>query len=522
MGILSDIIKAKFDMFIPRFREGPSSSNLRNSFIALACGDFLPLRPTTEAILESMDYGKDEGAAADWSGTGVTVSKDKNEQEDGLACLKAVIDSTGNRELKKASFSAIDISDFSRLGIKNKCDASSSAFQFLIRDSSGNESYWDITSHATPDTWEQASLGLSTPDSNNGTNADLSDVVQYGYKGLDADATYYFDTITAYLWAMKIYVGPSKPADFFMGVYVGNTRISFGGGVTPSMTAPTTNPRLDLISKSPTGTLTVTQGTETASPSDSDIPATPIKHIPVCVIYQKTTATKIVDYHQKDVYTNDSYIWKDLRPIYTGDGDRIFDKDGDTGIEVERTADDDTIYLKTAGTDRATIDANGLKLELGVSVKEFSTDGDLTDNSDAAVPTEKAVKSYVDTHGVPQGGGFIGWTGLLSNIPAGWALCDGNGGRPNLLDKFLKCVPNGSTDPGGTGGASTHTHGPGSYSVSGTTGNNSASENVSSTGSGLLVAKEPHTHPFSDSVSGNSASGSSLPPWYEVAWIMKV
>jgi len=40
---------------------------------------------------------------------------------------------------------------------------------------------------------------------------------------------------------------------------------------------------------------------------------------------------------------------------------------------------------------------NGLKLfNTGASVTEFSTDGTLGDNSDSAVPTEKAVKAYVD------------------------------------------------------------------------------------------------------------------------------
>lgn len=49
------------------------------------------------------------------------------------------------------------------------------------------------------------------------------------------------------------------------------------------------------------------------------------------------------------------------------------------------------------------------------------------------------------------------WRGTIANIPAGWDLCDGNGGRPNLLGKFLRSVP-AATDPGGGGGSDTHTH----------------------------------------------------------------
>jgi len=40
-----------------------------------------------------------------------------------------------------------------------------------------------------------------------------------------------------------------------------------------------------------------------------------------------------------------------------------------------------------------------LKLDLGADIDEFSTDGTLTGNSDSALPTEKAVKTYVDAAG---------------------------------------------------------------------------------------------------------------------------
>jgi hypothetical protein len=37
--------------------------------------------------------------------------------------------------------------------------------------------------------------------------------------------------------------------------------------------------------------------------------------------------------------------------------------------------------------------------------------------------------------GVPVGT-IVMWSGISSNVPAGWALCDGNGGRP-LIQGFL-------------------------------------------------------------------------------------
>lgn len=48
------------------------------------------------------------------------------------------------------------------------------------------------------------------------------------------------------------------------------------------------------------------------------------------------------------------------------------------------------------------------------------------------------------------------WSGLLASIPAGWALCDGGGGRPDLRSIFIKGAAAG-VDPGATGGAATHT-----------------------------------------------------------------
>lgn len=56
--------------------------------------------------------------------------------------------------------------------------------------------------------------------------------------------------------------------------------------------------------------------------------------------------------------------------------------------------------------------------------------------------------------GVPSGV-IAMWAGLVANIPAGWRLCDGTNGTPNLTDRFIKGT---SGNPGATGGAATHTH----------------------------------------------------------------
>ena len=56
------------------------------------------------------------------------------------------------------------------------------------------------------------------------------------------------------------------------------------------------------------------------------------------------------------------------------------------------------IGSSTPSTGRfTTLRSNTLQTSAGSVINEFSTDGNLTGDSDSAVPTEKAVKSYVDT-----------------------------------------------------------------------------------------------------------------------------
>jgi len=125
----------------------------------------------------------------------------------------------------------------------------------------------------------------------------------------------------------------------------------------------------------------------------------------------------------------------------------------------------------------ATLDVNGsLILQNGSTINEFSTDGTLGDNSDDAVPTEKAVKTYVDNQipvggiGVVPVGGIVAWLKSFPNTPAlpgNFVECNGqtlsdpesiyNGqtiSNLNSDNRFLR----GSSTSGGSGGSDTHTH----------------------------------------------------------------
>ena len=86
------------------------------------------------------------------------------------------------------------------------------------------------------------------------------------------------------------------------------------------------------------------------------------------------------------------------------------------------------------------------------------------------------------------------WSGLLANVPSGWALCDGTSGTPDLRDKFIKGWAAG-VDPGGTGGAATHSHGVGTYAVSAHSGA-AVGDHASHTHTYTEIVN--HTHPVTD------------------------
>lgn len=71
--------------------------------------------------------------------------------------------------------------------------------------------------------------------------------------------------------------------------------------------------------------------------------------------------------------------------------------------------------------------------------------------------------------GVSQPQTIIGmWTGTLASIPAGWSLCDGSAGTPDMRNQFLK-VCNTSGELRTTGGSNTHTHASQTHSHTGST-----------------------------------------------------
>jgi len=164
-------------------------------------------------------------------------------------------------------------------------------------------------------------------------------------------------------------------------------------------------------------------------------------------------------------------------------------------------------------------------------------------------------------------GGIIMWSGLISAIPTGWALCDGNNATPDLRDRFI--VGAGSTysinDTGGAnsvtltenempshshsmnsaGGHShngtTETDGAHSHGIPGSTmtHNGDVACDVIDTGFGgfsnfksTTTSAGAHNHSFTTNTAGDHShsinntggdgSHENRPPYFALAFIMKL
>lgn len=112
------------------------------------------------------------------------------------------------------------------------------------------------------------------------------------------------------------------------------------------------------------------------------------------------------------------------------------------------------------------------KAQVGLgNVADFGYSTDYNNTSDTLYATIGAVNrasnaiqgSFVKAHV----GMVMMWYGASTAVPAGWAICDGNNGTPNLSDRFV--VAAGVSYPlGAVGGANSISHGH-SVSVSGHT-----------------------------------------------------
>lgn len=102
------------------------------------------------------------------------------------------------------------------------------------------------------------------------------------------------------------------------------------------------------------------------------------------------------------------------------------------------------------------------------------------------------------------------WFGSIASIPAGWVLCDGLYGTPDLRGRFVPGA-GGTLSPGSAGGTAAHSH-----TYSGTFGGSLNTGNV-------LTVTTPigqRSDGFTGGFGGNTSTAANLPPYYALAYIM--
>lgn len=107
------------------------------------------------------------------------------------------------------------------------------------------------------------------------------------------------------------------------------------------------------------------------------------------------------------------------------------------------------------------------------------------------------------------------WSGPTTNIPTGWALCDGQSGTPDLRDRFVVGAGSGYA-VGAMGGQATTQH---SHTYNFPTAYTSVGgEVVDSYGQPGSYANHHHT------ISGTTPTATleNRPPFYALAFIMKL
>ncbi|UII24682.1 tail fiber protein [Fulvivirga maritima] len=203
---------------------------------------------------------------------------------------------------------------------------------------------------------------------------------------------------------------------------------------------------------------------------------------------------------------------------------------------------------KDDGTAFFSVKSDKVQVKTALEAANFSPKVDLDADkaSDQRISTQKAVKTYVDNR-LPKGV-ICMWSG--QQAPAGWALCDGQNGTPNLTGKFVvgfggsgdyKAIGNkGGAEhvtlseaqmpkhdhSGTTGAAGKHTHRISHKASKNTTGDslNTYAMDGENHGTRHLNTDEAsnHTHSFTTQKAGDNQPHENRPPYYVLAYIIKL
>lgn len=181
------------------------------------------------------------------------------------------------------------------------------------------------------------------------------------------------------------------------------------------------------------------------------------------------------------------------------------------------------------GNPSVPLDVNGTIAATGLAVAGAATTGALTVNGPVTVSGGNTVTAgtFVGNGTIPIGG-IIMWSGTA--VPAGWALCDGDNGTPDLRGRFVLGSGSGNNltprTLKQTGGAETHQlslNEMPSHNHSVTLANNGWPD-----GSGDRTPNYYLMHPtagsqyaYGSDYRGGNAHHNNMPPFYVLAFIMR-
>jgi hypothetical protein len=196
--------------------------------------------------------------------------------------------------------------------------------------------------------------------------------------------------------------------------------------------------------------------------------------------------------------------------------------------------------VSSGGTGASTLTANNVILGNGTSPVQFvapGTSGNLLTSNGTTWASAAPPISFIT-------GMIILWSGSVASIPSGWALCNGSNGTPDLRNRFV--VGAGSTYAvAATGGSAdaivvSHTHTAtstssvtdpghlhdttlapdtpgGGVKFAATNNDNFGTLNTATNTTGITVATSTTVNS-----TGSSGTNANLPPYYALAYIMKL
>jgi len=193
-------------------------------------------------------------------------------------------------------------------------------------------------------------------------------------------------------------------------------------------------------------------------------------------------------------------------------------------INSKRILDTDDIVPNASVTSSGIVrQATNAEADAGVADNVFVTPSDMARNI-----------SSIGGSGIPSGGIII-WSGTA--IPTEWVLCDGTNGTPDLTDRFI--LGSILADIGQTGGSAdasvtNHTHGYNNLLLS-DPATNAITVDITPSATGLQLGTDYYVNPAgvdnsnitptgttSDPIVGDDGIGKNIPPYYKLAYIMKI